>query len=292
MLNPRHGSEHLRSAMSVYPIVTQRDKEEDLVYPTVLRMNATPVYRFLSLIVSRLDDGETVRGQSILDCGCGGAVPPLAIFAEQGMEAVGVDISERQLESAAGFVDRTGLDVRLQRADMRDLPFPDAAFDYVYEHYSMCHLSRADTAQAVSEMRRVLKPEGLAFLGVISTESWPPSSYGEERAPGERWMVEDGDEVRHSLFSDAQADRLVSDWHVLLKEKDVLHVGGEELSETDWAALRAEAVVPRSAEEWAAEYERRTDYVRYVHSYYALKKPAERSQSRTRRSRRSSSPGR
>ena len=49
------------------------------MYPTVLRMNATPVYRFLCPIVSRLSDGETVRGRSILDCGCGGAVPLLAI---------------------------------------------------------------------------------------------------------------------------------------------------------------------------------------------------------------------
>jgi len=242
--------------------------------PTVLRMNATPVHRFLCLIVSRLSEGETVRGRSILDCGCGGPVPPLAIFAEQGMEATGIDVSERQLEQARAFAERTGLSIRLRNADMRDLPFPDASFDYVYEHYSMCHLSRTDTAQAVSEMRRVVKPGGLAFLGVISTESWPPSSYGEERAPGERWMVEDGDEVRHSLFSDAQSDRLVAGWDVLLKEKAVLHVGGEELSEADWAALRAEAPVPRSAEEWAAEYERRTDYARYVHTYYALKKPA------------------
>jgi ubiquinone/menaquinone biosynthesis C-methylase UbiE len=33
----------------------------------------------------------------------------------------------------------------------------------------MCHLSKADTARAVSEMHRVLKPGGLGFLGVIST---------------------------------------------------------------------------------------------------------------------------
>jgi len=157
---------------------------------------------------------------------------------------------------------------------MRAIPFPDASFDYVYEHYSICHLSLADTARTIAEMHRVLKPSGLAFLGVVSSESWPLASYGKERAPGEYWMVEDGNEVCHTLFSDAQSDRLVADWKLLAKEKAVLHVGGTDASEADWAALHPEAPDPSSMEEWMSAYDRRALYYRYVHTYYVLKKPA------------------
>jgi SAM-dependent methyltransferase len=222
-----------------------------------------------------LDEGETLAGRRILDCGAGGPIPPLAIFAEQEMDCVGIDISERQLERAHAFVERTGLAIALQLADMRSLPFVDVSFDYVYEHYSMCHLNVADTARAVGEMRRVLKPGGLAFLGVISDECWPLSAYGEERSPGEFWMIEDGDETLHCLFSDEASDALVADWEILAKEKAVLHVGGDDVSKEDWAALHTEAPEVCSLDEWMARYERRINDYRYVHTYYVLVKPTE-----------------
>jgi len=242
--------------------------------PTVLRPNATGAYRFLSLIRAELSRGETLRGKRILDCGAGGPVPPLAIFAEQGMEALGIDISGGQLEAARAFIDETELEIDLRRADMREIPFSDGAFDYVYEHFSMCHLSKTDTARAIGEMRRVLKPGGIAFFGVVSTESWPHSFYGEERAVGERWMIEGGKEARHSLFTDEECARLVSSWEVLGKERAVFHHGGVDLTEETWADLRSEAPGSFSAEEWAAAYARRADFCRYVHVYYCLREPS------------------
>ena len=242
---------------------------------TILRTNATAVYRFLSLMSAQLEEGETLDGKRILDCGAGGPVPPLALFAEQEMACFGIDTSERQLEHARAFVERTGLAIDLRHADMRGLPFADAAFDYVYEHYSMCHLNAADTAQAIGEMRRVLKPGGLAFFGVISDESWPLSVYGVERNPGEYWMIEGGEERRHCLFSDEASDALVAHWELLAKEKAVLHVGGKDVSMDQWAALHEEARTSCSLEEWMSGYDRRMNEYRYVHTYYTLVKPTD-----------------
>ena len=70
--------------------------------------------------------------------------------------------------------------MHLREGDMRQLSFEEGAFDYVYEHYSMCHLSKQDTSLAVSEMYRVLKQGGLCFLGVISADTWPKSLFGQE----------------------------------------------------------------------------------------------------------------
>jgi len=241
--------------------------------PTILRTNATAVTRFLSKIHASLEPGESLCSCKIFDCGAGGPIPPLAIFAEQGMEAHGIDISETQLAKAKAFAQQISLPIHLQSGDMRQIPYEDGTFDYVYEHFSMCHLSKADTAMAIEEMQRVLKPGGLAFLGVISQDCWPLSFYGEERLPGERWMVEGGDERRHSLFSDAEANALVSSWNIKSKERSVFHVGGAGLSKDEWKALHLEAPEPCSLDEWMARYPERIDRCRYVHTYFYLEKP-------------------
>ena len=210
--------------------------------PTMLRTNATAVYRFLSILHASLDKGDSFAGKNILDCGARGPVPPLAIFAEQGLGAYGIDISENQVAKARAFVKRRGLSIHLQTGDMRQIPFDDNTFDYVYEHYSMCHLSKEDTAAAIAEMKRVLKPGGIAFLGVVSQDCWPLSSYGEERSPGERWMVEGREETCHSLFSDQESDQLLAAWDVAFKAKAIAYVGGEALSEEEWEGLHSEAL--------------------------------------------------
>jgi len=247
--------------------------------PTILRPNASPVDRFLSVLKTSLDEGDSLEGKKILDCGAGGRVPPLAIFAEQGMDAYGIDISPEQIERSRTFCQETGLPIQLDVADMRSLPFGDVFFDYVYEHYSMCHLNKADTAQAIAEMHRVLKPGGIAFLGVVSQDCWPLSSYGEEREPGERWMTEDGKLVCHSLFTDREADALVSGWDVAWKERITLHVGGESVTQEEWMDLHEEAPRPCTREEWDQHYPDRQNFYRYVHLYYFLNKPESDSES-------------
>ena len=208
----------------------------------------------------------------ILDCGAGGPLPPLSIFAEQGMMAHGIDASEAQVARAQEFARRSELPLSIQIGDKRKIPYEDASFDAVYEQYSMCHLTKADTAVAVSEMYRVLKPGGSALLGVVSQECWPLSSFGEERAPGERWIQEDGEERCHSLFTDAEADALVAAWEISMKEKAILYVGGDSLTQEAWQELRQEAPMDCSSEDWIQLFSPRAILCRYAHTYYILRK--------------------
>jgi SAM-dependent methyltransferase len=253
----------------------------------VLRTNAIPVYGFLSTIVARQSrDGTSPLGRAfsqgnalprgkVLDCGAGGPVPPLALFHQHGFEGWGIDRSEGQLDKAREFCQEQGIELHLRSGDMRCIPFEDESFDYVYEHYSMCHLSKRDTAVAISEMYRVLKPEGLCFLGVISYDSWPKSFYGEEREPGEYWMEEGGHELtRHSMFTDTEADGLVSAWEVVSKEKHstYLRETAGETSLEEWMALCQEGD-GYSPGEWGARYEDRRNAFQYGHLFYILRKP-------------------
>ena len=237
---------------------------------TVLQTNATPVYDFLSFIHTKQAQGTLGANLKILDCGAGGNVPPLALFSDYGFETYGIDVSDVQLERAGSYAAQHGLKIDLRKADMRKLPFTDQYFDCVYEHYSMCHLSKQDTDIAISEMFRVLKKNGLCFLGVISMDSMPKSLYGEEKDPGEFW--DQG--ARHSMFTDQEADHLVHKWEILLKSKRVryLHDTARKISKNEWMKMYNSQHAHCSEDEWLKRFDRRTNMVNYTHIYYILKK--------------------
>ena len=241
---------------------------------TILRPNAIPIYAFLSYITASQLRGELGERIKVLDCGAGGEIPPLALFAEHGIEAYGIDLSNDQLEKAKKYCTEKGIEIDLRAGDMRRIPFGDEEFDCVYEHYSMCHLSKVETANTIREMYRVTKKNGLCYLGVISLDSWPKKLYGEEKKPGEYWTEEFGKLTRHSMFSDDEADQLVTDWEILSKEKHVTYLrnAAEAVSSNLWLEMYSEEGKGYTEAEWRAEYDRRDNKYNYSHVYYLLRK--------------------
>ena len=203
----------------------------------VLKQNASPIYNFLSYIMHNPELIHAINNNKILDCGAGGSIPPLILFYQNGFNCSGIDISIESLELARSFCSEKDIPIQFTHADMRSMPFEDAEFDFVFEHYSMCHLTKADTKKAISEMKRVLKNGGFAYLGVISCETWP--LLGKEICPGEWVQAENGNSVTHSFFTDEDADNLVSDWEILQKEKRVLWRTNQidAINEQDWIKM-------------------------------------------------------
>jgi len=240
----------------------------------ILLPNAIPVYGFLSVIDALYPPREASQRRRILDCGAGGPVPPLALFHQHGFEAWGIDASDGQLDEARRFCEQRGIELHLRGGDMRQIPFEDGTFDCVFEHFSMCHLSKRDTALAVGEMYRVLKRQGLCFLGVISADSWPKRLFGHEKEPGECWGEEDGNEpVLHSMYTDEEADELVSAWEIISKEKRVQYLRelADKMSLEAWMDLE-EAGNRFSQEVWKESYASRANALKYAHLYYFLRR--------------------
>ena len=242
----------------------------------ILRPNAIPVYSFLSFIKARQLENKTFQQKKILDCGAGGMTPPLGLFYLHGFETWGIDISEDQLQKASCFAEQNGMALNLHKGDMRQIPFEDDTFDYVYEHYAMCHLSKKDTALAVREMFRVLKTGGYCFLGVISMDSWPKSMFGREENTGEFFGEENGEMLTlHSAFSDQEAEALVAEWEIVSHEKRVnyLREDAQVVSLDSWMKHYQENQNRYSEEEWRSKYAHRLQEFKYVHTYYYLRKP-------------------
>jgi SAM-dependent methyltransferase len=95
---------------------------------------------------------------SLLDIGCGGGSHTSA-FAAAGWEAVGLDVSEAQLELARG----RGCEVVLGSAE--SLPFDEGRFDAAVSIWT--HTDVDDWPAAVREARRVVRAGGpFVYVGV------------------------------------------------------------------------------------------------------------------------------
>jgi len=97
----------------------------------------------------------------ILDIGCGNA-RNLKPFIEKGFECTGIDSSKELITIAKEQVH----DAKLLQATATKLPFPDKSFDYVICLAVLHHLKPKDHEKAVKEIKRVLKPEGIAAIAV------------------------------------------------------------------------------------------------------------------------------
>jgi arsenite methyltransferase len=115
--------------------------------------------------------------ERVLDVGCGRGL--MLIGAAKRLttgSAVGVDIwqaedlSGNRAEATLDNARREGVEsrVRVETADMRTLPFPDASFDVVVSKAAIHNLyDRADRAKALGEIARVLAPGGQLLIDDI-----------------------------------------------------------------------------------------------------------------------------
>jgi SAM-dependent methyltransferase len=103
-------------------------------------------------------------GMRLLDVGCGpGSITlGLAEMIAPG-EVVGIDVQRSQVEQAGALTVARGVaNARFEVADIYQLPFPDESFDAVFAHAVLMHLN--DPLRALQEMRRVLRPGGMAGI--------------------------------------------------------------------------------------------------------------------------------
>lgn len=106
-------------------------------------------------------DFTGARGLRVLEIGCGMGTDG-AQFAQAGAHYTGVDLTEAAIELARKRFELSGLEGEFRVADAENLDFADNSFDRVYSHGVLHHTP--DTARAVAEIHRVLKPGGHATV--------------------------------------------------------------------------------------------------------------------------------
>jgi len=104
-----------------------------------------------------------VRGLDVLDLGCGTGYW-CAWFARLGAAPTGLDVSERQLDTAREMQQEFGIDFPLVHASAEDPPFENGSFDLVFSEYGAAIW--CDPYVWIPRAYRLLRPGGrLIFLG-------------------------------------------------------------------------------------------------------------------------------
>jgi SAM-dependent methyltransferase len=109
------------------------------------------------------------RGQRVLEIGCGNGADG-AMFASQGAQYVGVDLTPEAVNATKRHFAAEGLDGQFRLENAEQLSFPDGSFDIVYS-FGVLHHTEAPH-RAVSEVHRVLKPGGIALVMLYHRRSF------------------------------------------------------------------------------------------------------------------------
>ena len=94
----------------------------------------------------------------ILDVACGTGDLSIELFEQTDATVIGVDFCRPMLELAKSKTNR----ISFVEGDALRLPFPDGAFDAVTIGFGLRNLS--SVAAGLSELRRILKPNGIAAV--------------------------------------------------------------------------------------------------------------------------------
>jgi SAM-dependent methyltransferase len=114
-------------------------------------------------------DFEGAREKRLLEIGVGLGTDFIR-FGRAGADLTGVDLTEHAVELVCRRLELEGLTGVVRVADAESLPFNDAVFDRVYSWGVLHHTP--DTARAVQEAIRVLRPGGEICVMLYGRRSW------------------------------------------------------------------------------------------------------------------------
>jgi ubiquinone/menaquinone biosynthesis C-methylase UbiE len=102
-------------------------------------------------------------GDWVLDVACGTG-DQVFHYAQKGAIATGVDENPNMIELAERNRKRQGFNSTFRIAGATELPFPDGYFDIVSISLALHEMSRDERNKAVSEMKRVVKKNGILMF--------------------------------------------------------------------------------------------------------------------------------
>ena len=128
-------------------------------------------------------DAAACAGKTLLDVGCGECITDYGMLRLPFKKIVGLDIVPAEVKSLNTLPDRIRSAGLTPPTDISrfshthyngiDMPFDDQAFDIVFSWSAFEHVR--EVGAVLSEIRRVMKNQGVAFIQVFP---WFPSRYG------------------------------------------------------------------------------------------------------------------
>lgn len=115
-------------------------------------------------------------GDSVLEIGCGTGTLTLAAKRRAGPagKVFGIDVIPLMIELSQRKAAQAGEEITFQQASIGDIPFLDNQFDVVMCSFMIFHMSEKMRQKGITEIFRVLKPQGrlLLFDTAAPTRPW------------------------------------------------------------------------------------------------------------------------
>ncbi len=108
--------------------------------------------------------------KKFLDLGCGLGRHSI-LFAQKGFEVEAFDLSKSGIEDLKETIKKQKLPIRLTVGDMLSLPYKDDSVDCLLAYHVIYHTDELGIKRIISEIKRVLKPNGEFFLDFNSKNS-------------------------------------------------------------------------------------------------------------------------
>lgn len=101
------------------------------------------------------------KNSLVLDIGCAGGRDSKK-FVDNGFKVIGIDLVDDFLAEARELVP----EAEFMKMDVCKLLFPDNYFDGIWATAVLLHLKKHEVPQVIQEFKRILKSQGILFIGV------------------------------------------------------------------------------------------------------------------------------
>ncbi len=209
-------------------------------------------------------EGADLRGQSVLDVGCGTGVLAFKALRCGARDVVCGDISRLMMERARAKIPAGGGGLRFCQLDAESLPFADGAFDAAVSGMTFGLLP--DQLAAARAMVRVVKPGGLVSIGAHGPEHYWEAIDGCFRCIGKRrvlgYRIEFWPRAEASLLRLAESAGLCDVSSRRVRWRTTFPAGGEmydffaAISASWWYAMFREDEARRDSEATRAYFQR------------------------------------
>jgi len=135
-----------------------------------------------SVTLNKIFYEKVSKNSQILDFGCAWGKVPLEL-QEKGYNVIGFDINEAEIKKAQEFAKESNKkyksQIKFETANALNLPYKDNSFDSCLMQAFMTTLTNPeDRIKVLKEAKRVLKKDGILYMGVFG-QTWENPKYQE-----------------------------------------------------------------------------------------------------------------
>lgn len=173
---------------------------------------------------------EALGFRDVLDNGCGPGRHGI-FFAGKGFSVTGLDQSREGLNYLENWAREKKLSVTAVEGNIFSLPFPEGSFDGIIDYNVSYHTDTEGFFQAVSELRRVLRPGGEVYITLLSQND-PGFIHAPQEEHIDRYTLTHAGGTPHFYGRKDDFDKIFSGFSMAIPPREIRTAGRDNPKES------------------------------------------------------------